>query len=188
MLSDAHGKKHFFDHIVIASHADEALRMLTDADENEKDILTAFKYNDSRVLLHSDPSLMPKRRNVWSSWNFLGSDYDGVSVTYWMNLLQSIDNGAPYFVSVNPKFDPDPKLLHKSFQYHHPYFNIKAWEAQKRLWQLQGKNKTWFCGSYFGFGFHEDALQAGLAVAEELGGVDRPWKIHGDSARIYRNN
>ena len=177
-----------FDQVIIASHADEALRMLSDADATEKDILGAFKYNDSNVLLHSDPSLMPKRKNVWSSWNFLGNHDDGVSVTYWMNLLQSIDNEAPYFVSVNPKFEPNSKLMHKRFQYHHPYFNIKAWEAQKKLWELQGKNRTWFCGSYFGFGFHEDALQAGLAVAEELGGVERPWKIGGNSTRIYRNN
>lgn len=188
VLSDIHGEKYFFDQVIIASHADEALRMLSDADTTEKDILGAFKYNDSNVLLHSDASLMPKRRNVWSSWNFLGSHYDGVSVTYWMNLLQSIDNEAPYFVSVNPKFEPDSKLVHKRFQYHHPYFNIKAWEAQKKLWELQGKNRTWFCGSYFGFGFHEDALQAGLAVAEELGGVERPWKIRENSTRIYRNN
>jgi predicted NAD/FAD-binding protein len=105
-----------------------------------------------------------------------------------MNLLQSINNKAPYFVSVNPKSEPKPSLLHKSFQYQHPYLTIKAWAAQKKLWQLQGNKNTWFCGSYFGYGFHEDALQAGLAVAEELGDVRRPWRIKADSARIYRFN
>jgi len=131
---------------------------------------------------------MPQRKKVWSSWNFLGSTSNGVSVTYWMNLLQSINNKAPYFVSVDPKSEPNPSLLHKSFQYQHPYFTIKAWAAQKKLWQLQGNKNTWFCGSYFGYGFHEDALQAGLAVAEELGDVRRPWRIKADSARIYRFN
>ena len=187
-LIDTHDGEHFFDHVVIATHADEALEMLTDADKQEIELLGSFKYNNSRVILHSDQSLMPQRKKVWSSWNFLGSTSNGVSVTYWMNLLQSINNKVPYFVSVNPKSEPKPSLLHKSFQYQHPYFTIKAWAAQKKLWQLQGNKNTWFCGSYFGYGFHEDALQAGLAVAEELGDVRRPWKIKADSARIYRFN
>jgi predicted NAD/FAD-binding protein len=188
VVFDDQNATHVFDQIVIASHADEALSLLSDADKNERELLSAFKYNDSRVLLHSDESLMPHRKKVWSSWNFLGNNTNGVSVTYWMNLLQSIDNKIPYFVSVNPKFEPNPSLLHNSFQYQHPCFDVKAWEAQKKLWKLQGNNNTWFCGSYFGYGFHEDALQAGLAVAEELGGVERPWKIYGNSARIYRFN
>lgn len=188
MLSDIHGDKHFFDQIVIATHADEALTMLSDADNKETEILSAFKYNNSRILLHSDTSLMPRRKRVWSSWNFLGKNTHGVSVTYWMNLLQSIDNEVPYFVSVNPKFEPNPSLIYKSFSYQHPYFNIEAWDAQKKLWQLQGNRNTWFCGSYFGYGFHEDALEAGLAVAEELGGIKRPWETKGNSSRIYRHN
>jgi predicted NAD/FAD-binding protein len=185
-IIDALEDEYFFDHVVIATHADEALGMLTDAEKKETEILGSFKYNNSRVILHSDQSLMPKRKKVWSSWNFLGNTADGVSVTYWMNLLQSIDNKDQYFVSVNPKSEPEPNLLHKSFQYQHPYFNIRAWAAQKNLWHLQGNKNTWFCGSYFGYGFHEDALQAGLAVAEELGGIQRPWKIKANSGRIYR--
>ena len=185
-LIDTHDGKHFFNHVVIATHADEALKLLSDADKQEIELLGSFRYSNSRVILHSDQSLMPLRKKVWSSWNFLGSASNGVSVTYWMNLLQSINKKEPYFVSVNPKSEPKSSLLHKSFQYQHPYFNIKAWAAQKNLWHLQGNKNTWFCGSYFGYGFHEDALQAGLAVAEELGGIQRPWKIKANSGRIYR--
>jgi uncharacterized protein len=180
--------EHNFDHVVIATHADEALEIISDANKIETEILSKFKYNNSRVILHSDQSLMPHQKNVWSSWNFLGSTSSGVSVTYWMNLLQSLGNDNQYFVSVNPKSEPKRSLLHQTFQYQHPHFDLKSWAAQKKLWSLQGVKNTWFCGSYFGYGFHEDALQAGLAVAEELGGLQRPWTVKGNSGRIYRFN
>jgi predicted NAD/FAD-binding protein len=183
---DSNGQTATFDHVVIATHGDEALNMLADPDQLETELLGAFRYTDNRILLHSDPALMPKRKQVWSSWNFLGTKDNSVSVTYWMNLLQNIDDDNPLFVSVNPKIDPNPDLLHRSFQYQHPFFDIAAWTAQRRLWNLQGQNNTWFCGSYFGYGFHEDALQSGLAVAEELGGIERPWKVKNESGRIHR--
>jgi predicted NAD/FAD-binding protein len=183
-VTDIKDQKQSFDHVVIATHADQALKMLSDPDTMEKDLLGSFEYTNNEVILHSDPLLMPKRKNVWSSWNFLGDTEKGVSVTYWMNLLQSIDNKTSYFVTVNPKFAPDKKLLHKTFQYDHPCFTSKAWSAQQKLWNLQGRRNTWFCGSYFGYGFHEDGLQAGLAVAEELGNVERPWNLEKKSTRI----
>jgi predicted NAD/FAD-binding protein len=183
-VTDIKDQKQSFDHVVIATHADQALKMLSDPDTMEKDLLGSFEYTNNEVILHSDPLLMPKRKNVWSSWNFLGDTEKGVSVTYWMNLLQSIDNKTSYFVTVNPKFAPDKKLLHKTFQYGHPCFTSKAWSAQQKLWNLQGRRNTWFCGSYFGYGFHEDGLQAGLAVAEELGNVERPWNLEKKSTRI----
>ncbi len=186
VLADKNGVQHSFDHVVIATHADEALTMLADANRDEQSLLEKFKYNNSRVILHSDESLMPKRKLVWSSWNFLGSTKYGVSVTYWMNLLQSINQNYPYFVSVNPQNNPKDKLIHGIFQYQHPNFDKKAWTAQQNLWHLQGKRNTWFCGSYFGYGFHEDAVQAGLAVAEQLGGMKRPWKTKEHSSRIFR--
>ncbi|MDG2032884.1 MAG: NAD/FAD-binding protein, partial [Rhodospirillales bacterium] len=98
----------------------------------------------------------------------------------------SLDNRHPLFVSVNPVREPNPTTVHRSFDYQHPFFDLASWNAQKDLWQLQGTRNTWFCGSYFGAGFHEDALQSGLAVAEELGGVKRPWQVKNESARIYR--
>ena len=116
----------------------------------------------------------------------MGQNDAGVSVTYWMNKLQSLDNRLSLFVSVNPVCEPNPTAVHRSFNYQHPFFDLTSWQAQKDLWQLQGNRNTWFCGSYFGAGFHEDALQSGLAIAEELGGVKRPWHLENDSARICR--
>lgn len=185
-ITDCNGEMETFDHVVIATHGDQALNMLDDPSLLESDILGSFRYTDNRVLLHCDPALMPKRKSIWSSWNFLGTKQNSVSVTYWMNLLQNIDNDNPLFVSVNPIIEPDPGLLHQSFDYQHPFFDIKAWTAQRRLWDLQGTNRTWYCGSYFGYGFHEDGLQSGLAVAEELGGIRRPWKVLNESGRIHR--
>ena len=185
-ITDSKGQKTKHDAVVIAAHADEALQMLSDPSELEKRLLQAFRYTENRVILHSDALLMPQRKRVWSSWNFMGQVDEGVSVTYWMNNLQSLDKKHSLFVSVNPFREPDPANVHRSFEYQHPFFDVDSWQSQKELWKLQGNRNTWFCGSYFGAGFHEDALQSALAVAEELGGVKRPWKIDNDSARIYR--
>lgn len=185
-ITDISGQRRHHDAVIIAAHADQALAMLSDADDRERSLLGAFRYTDNRVILHSDTGLMPARRKVWSSWNYMGDAKEGVSVTYWMNLLQSINHQNPLFVSVNPKLEPNPSRVHRTFGYQHPYYDLAAWKAQKRLWDLQGRRNTWFCGSYFGYGFHEDALQAGLAVAEELGGVRRPWAVENESGRICR--
>ncbi len=178
------GESHRHDAVVIATHADQALAMLADPDRQERRLLGAFRYTANRAVLHSDPALMPRRRRVWSSWNYLGDTMEGVSVTYWMNGLQAIDERRPLFVTVNPKTPPAQTLIHREFDYEHPHFDAAALQAQKELWQLQGRRNTWFCGSYFGHGFHEDALQSGLAAAESVGGVRRPWVVPGESRRI----
>jgi len=185
-IIDVCGGAEKFDAVVIATHADQALRMLSDPDPQERSLLGAFRYTQNHAVLHSDRNLMPKRKQVWSSWNFMGNCDRGVSVTYWMNSLQNIPEYFPLFVSINPKTTPDPLHVHKTFDYRHPLFDLNAWNAQKRLWRLQGYRNTWYCGSYFGYGFHEDALQSGLAVAEDLGGVRRPWTIENESNRISR--
>ena len=186
-ICDVTNKVSKFDKIILATHANQALDMLCDPDPLESSLLRAFRYTDNSVILHADTNLMPNRRQVWSSWNFLGSSDKGVNVTYWMNSLQSIDRNFPFFVSVNPQIPPKKSLIYKTFDYQHPLFDYKAWHSQKRLWQLQNHRNTWYCGSYFGYGFHEDALQSGLAVAEELGGVQRPWRLENNSDRIYRS-
>ena len=188
MVTDERGFTFKHDAVVIATHADQALTLLSDADFSERKLLGAFRYTDNHVVLHSDPALMPKRRSVWSSWNFMGETGEGVSVSYWMNKLQNLDQRNQFFVSVNPLEEPDPILWHRSFNYTHPFFDLAAWRAQEDLWSLQGRNNTWFCGSYFGSGFHEDALQSGLAVAEDLGGLSRPWSVDNESGRIYRRS
>ena len=174
------------DHAVIATHADQALHLLADASGEERRLLGAFAYSRNLAVLHSDPTLMPRRRAVWSSWNY-GADRgrpDALSVTYWMNRLQGIDERLPLFLTLNPIHEPRPDLLHRTEVYQHPLFDATAIRAQDALWSLQGHRRTWFCGAYFGAGFHEDGLQAGLAVAEAIGGVRRPWSVAGESARI----
>ena len=175
-----------FDHVVIATHGDAALALLPDADADERRVLGAFGYRANSAVLHSDPALMPRRRRVWSAWNYAAiSGTSSLSVTYWMNRLQTwLPDDRPLFLTLNPLTEPDPALVHARIAYDHPVFDAAAGAAQAELWSLQGRRRTWFCGAHFGAGFHEDGLQAGLAVAEALGGGRRPWEVSGESARI----
>ena len=131
---------------------------------------------------------MPKRKAVWSSWNYSARTGEGAEppcVTYWMNRLQSIPEDTPFFVTLNPVKRPRPDSLIRTELYEHPVFDEAAIRAQRKLWSLQGQRSSWFCGAYFGSGFHEDGLQSGLAVAEALGGVRRPWTVPDESGRIH---
>ena len=177
-----------FDHVVLATHGDQALDLLADADKAEQRLLGAFRYERNLAILHSDPRLMPRSRRAWASWNFMdqGGDADRqVAVTYWMNRLQMLPQHPPLFVSLNPQVKPAEDTIHRSFLYEHPVFDLAAIRAQQMLWNLQGLRRTWYCGAYFGHGFHEDGLQAGLAVAEQLGGVTRPWDVADPNGRIH---
>jgi predicted NAD/FAD-binding protein len=180
VVRDSHGSAEIYDHVVIASHSDQALAMLSDADDRERGILGAIGYSPNTIYLHRDPALMPKRRRAWAAWNFLRwprqerVDND-VSVTYWMNELQGINRDKPLFVSLNPPAAPDPALTFGKYMFEHPQYNAAAFAAQKRLPEIQGKRHTWFCGAWTGYGFHEDGLRSGLAVAEALGAV-APWR------------
>ncbi|MEZ5817004.1 MAG: FAD-dependent oxidoreductase [Hyphomicrobiaceae bacterium] len=177
-----------FDACVIATHADQALRLLTDPSAEERRLLGAFAYAENRAVLHRDPTLMPRRRHLWSSWNYLAAPNvagrERLSVTYWMSELQSLGD-RQLFVTLNPTRPVRQEAIIAAFDYAHPIFDRNAMTAQKQLWSLQGQRNTWLCGSYFGYGFHEDGLQAGLAVAEQLGGVTRPWAIESGSSRIH---
>lgn len=187
-IATARGERQF-DDCVIATHADDALALLTDATADERRLLGSFRYARNRAVLHTDPSLMPERRRLWSSWNYLGagSGQDAtLAVTYWMNKLQPLGSDAPeLFVTLNPSRGIGARDTVASFDYAHPMFDAAAMRAQRQLWRLQGARNTWFCGSYFGYGFHEDGLQSGLAVAEDIGGVRRPWHVAGESDRIH---
>ena len=187
VVTDSKGHSERYDHVVLASHADQSLKMLADPSPKERNLLGAFRYSRNLAVLHTDDTFMPKRRAVWSSWNYIGSRdavRDGVCVTYWMNRLQNIESEKPLFVTLNPTRPPRAGTLLYSEIYDHPIFDAKAIAAQQRLWLLQGDRNTWFCGAYFGAGFHEDGLQAGLAVAEQLGDVRRPWQVPNESGRI----
>jgi hypothetical protein len=176
-VTDASGRTEQFDNVILASHSDQALALLADATDAERSVLSALRYAPNMVYLHRDASLMPKRRSVWSSWNYLareGDDGAAVSVTYWMNELQSIDKDRPLFVSLNPPRPPAAHLTFETFACDHPQFDAAALAAQRRLHLIQGQRNTWFCGAYSGYGFHEDGLTSGLEVAERLG-ARLPW-------------
>ena len=183
-IRDRSGQVQLFDDVVIAAHADQALAMLANPTPSERRLLGAFRYGRNTAVLHSDTRLMPRRRAVWSSWNNMGhaSSTSPPTVTYWMNRLQRIPGDEPFFVTLNPQ--GEPRDVWRTETYDHPVFDTAAIAAQAQLWSLQGERKTWFCGAYFGAGFHEDGLQAGLAVAEALGGVRRPWSVPEESSRI----
>lgn len=177
---------HRFDHLVIASHADDALAMLADPSPQERALLGAFRYQPNEAVLHRDAGLMPKRRRVWTSWNYVGLDAtDQLCVSYWMNALQPLPTKTDVFVTLNPPREPAKGREFARFTYAHPVFDTAALTAQRDLWRIQGERRTWFAGSYFGSGFHEDGLQAGLWVAEQLGRLHRPWMVANASGRIY---
>ncbi len=186
VVRDTTGGEQRFDHVVLACHADQALALLQAPTERETALLGAFGYTTNRAVLHTDVRAMPKRRNVWASWNYLGGrDHaDSLHVTYWMNRLQGLAGAPPLFLTLNPAAEPAPDTVLREEIYEHPRFNTEAMRAQASLWSLQGVERTWFCGAYFGAGFHEDGLQSGLAVAEQLGGVRRPWTVPNESGRI----
>ncbi|CUX22077.1 NAD(P)/FAD-dependent oxidoreductase [Agrobacterium deltaense] len=188
-ITTADGKAVRFDDVVIATHADQALDMLADATRAERRILGAFAYTQNRAVLHTDSRFMPRRRAAWSSWNYVADTRIKTSlpsITYWMNRLQPLGETPDIFVTLNPEREPDQGKIIAEETYHHPVFDAGTEQARQELWALQGLRNTWFCGAYFGSGFHEDGLQAGLAVAEDLGGVSRPWKVADDNGRIIR--
>ncbi|WP_180901872.1 NAD(P)/FAD-dependent oxidoreductase [Martelella soudanensis] len=177
-----------FDAVIVATHGDQALKLLDDAGEEEQRLLSAFRYTTNEAWLHSDERLMPAHRKVWSSWNYLERRDGGapsLCVTYWMNRLQNIDERIPLFVTLNPCEAIRPELVHERLTYTHPLFDKAAIEAQRDLWRIQGRGNVWYCGAHFGSGFHEDGLQSGLAAAEAVAGVRRPWTVNDESGRIF---
>ncbi|MBY0563499.1 MAG: FAD-dependent oxidoreductase [Hyphomonadaceae bacterium] len=185
-VRDAAGDVQRYDNVVIATHANEALAMLDDASPQERALLGAFGYTRNRAVLHTDRALMPRRQKLWASWNYVGDNPGGgCVVSYWMNKLQRIESKEQLFLTLNPRTMPQEQTVLYDTEYEHPLFNAAAIRAQEQLWSLQGVRNTWYCGAHFGAGFHEDGLQAGLAVAEQLGGIRRPWTVADESGRIF---
>lgn len=182
------GSEELFDEVVFACHAPDALSLLKDADRMERSILSSFRTQPNRVILHRDASLMPERRAAWAAWNYRArrSDALQLSVTYWMNALQRLETKTDYFVTLNPEREPSPGSVEGEFLYRHPVFDAAAMTAQRDIWSIQGRRNAWFCGAWQGYGFHEDGLQSGLAIAEMLSEWRRPWAFDFSHERLAR--
>ena len=158
-----------FDAVVFATHAPTTLELLLDADADERAILGGVRYQPNRAWLHTDVRLMPRRRKVWSAWNYLSSPaQDGqrpVCVTYWLNQLQDLPFETPVLVTLNPHRPPAPETVHASFDYEHPIMDQSTIAAQQQLPSIQGKDGIWYAGAWTGYGFHEDGLKSALRVA-----------------------
>jgi predicted NAD/FAD-binding protein len=157
--------------VVIATHSDQALAMLEDPSDNEKEILGAIPYQDNHAVLHSDESVLPSKKAAWASWNYHipRAETGRVALTYDMNILQSLGAPVEYCVSLNLPNTVDPTKKIKEMHYHHPVYNPKSLTARNRHEEINGVMRTYFCGAYWGYGFHEDGVNSALVVGKHFG-------------------
>jgi predicted NAD/FAD-binding protein len=175
-LIDQTNRLHKFDKVIFACHASDTLKILSDARDDEKEILGKFKYSQNTAILHRDLSQMPQNKKAWASWVYLSANQQNkVSLTYWMNNLQNIDNNCPLFVTLNPISKIKESLTFGKYSYNHPIFDLKALEAQKKLPTIQNRRNLYFCGAYSGYGFHEDGLRSALNIANLLN-IKASWQ------------
>ena len=169
-ITTANGSERF-DQVVLACHSDQALRLLADADDNERDILGAIPYQTNDVVLHTDASLLPRNRKAWAAWNAHSpaNPAEACTVSYCMNLLQGIDAPKPLIVTLNRSDAVDPANVLRRMTYHHPVYTHASVAAQARRHEIQGQRHTWFAGAYWGWGFHEDGMRSAVEVARDLG-------------------
>ena len=173
LLQMAHGTEQF-DAVVLACHSDQALRLLgSDATPQERSVLGAIRYQPNQAVLHTDASVLPRREVAWAAWNYeraadSGREQAGVCLHYLLNRLQPLPWTKPVMVSLNPVRPIDDSQVHARMEYSHPVFDLAAIEAQSQVGALQGQRRTWFCGAWCGYGFHEDGLRSGLEVADKL--------------------
>ncbi len=165
-----------FDSVVLACHSDQALRLLAHPTDAERTALSAVRYQPNRCVLHTDASLMPRRRRAWSAWNYLQVDDADqarpVALTYWMNLLQPLPFKTQLFETLNPPIEPQKSTVLAEFEYWHPLLNQAAISAQKDITALQGANQTYYAGAWLKNGFHEDGLSSALDVVELIGSAE----------------
>ena len=165
-----------FDKVILACHADQSSEILIENFSEEANLLKDFKYQKNTSILHSDINFMPKRKSVWSSWNYITEtgNSGNLSITYWMNELQGINSSKPILLSLNPKILPNPDLIYGQYSYSHPILDNNAINIQKKLSSIQGKNNLWFCGAWTGFGFHEDGVKSAVEIANSHN-IHLPW-------------
>ena len=167
------GEYRDYDHVVLACHADQSLKLIDNPSNEEKEILNEFTYISNEAYLHTDVDLMPNKINAWSSWNSISKkDLTKTCVTYWLNKLQNLDTNKNYFLTLNPITKIKDSKIIKKINFTHPYLNNKSFDMQNRLKDLQGKKRVWFSGSYFGYGFHEDGLKSSLEMLKQFEGND----------------
>lgn len=173
ILEDTNGQQAVYNEVIFACHADQALKLIKDPNDTEYNILSAFRYQANRAVLHSDISFMPKRKKAWASWIYLSegkSDNNPkLSLSYWMNNLQPLQTNQPILVTLNPGREPDPKLVYNDYMFDHPVFDATAITNQFQIDKIQGTNRFWFCGAYQRYGFHEDGLASAVKMAERMG-------------------
>ena len=166
------GKSEFFDYdkVVIATHADEALELIDKPSEEEKKILSNFRYKENIAYIHTDDRAMPKNKRAWSSWNSSldNKDIKKNSISYWLNLLQNLKCEQNIFLTLNPYFEIDKSKILKKVRFTHPYYDQKALDKQHELSKLQNQKDLLFCGSYFGYGFHEDGIKSSIEMLKNL--------------------
>ena len=166
------GESEFFDYdkVVLATHADEALSIIDNPTDDEKKILSNFSYKENIAYIHTDESIMPKNKNAWSSWNssIKKNEIEKNSITYWLNLLQNLECEENIFLTLNPYFEIDQSKILKKVKFTHPYFDQTALDFQGKLKNLQNKKNILFCGSYFGYGFHEDGIKSSIEMLKNL--------------------
>jgi predicted NAD/FAD-binding protein len=169
------GSQRQYDQVIVATHADQALKLLADPTPQEKQALGRLAYQANRVVLHSDESVMPQDRSVWAGWNAVlmadAGQERAVMMSYWLNALQNLRSETHYFVTVNPLVPLDPAKIILKTEYEHHSYAVDTLASQSWLNQLNGRQRTYFCGGYFGHGFHEDGLNAGVQVARALGAI-----------------
>ena len=156
-----------YDHVILASHADQSLKMLENPTVDELRILSKFKYVSNTAILHTDKKLMPKKKLAWSSWNSISKE-NKTCVTYWLNNLQNLNCDNNFFLTLNPIYEVDKANIIKKINFTHPCFNKETLKLQNSLNTLQGKKRTWYCGAYFGYGFHEDGLKSSINLIENF--------------------
>jgi len=168
-LSD--GSTESFDHVIMALHSDQALRLLEDATPAERDVLGALPYQPNLAVLHTDKRMMPKRQLAWAAWNYhlAKEERDSVGLTYDMNILQSIKSPESFLVTLNRDEEIDPAKVIRRIMYHHPVYTTAGVTAQQRYAEVGGTHRTHYCGAYWGYGFHEDGVKSALRVGQFFG-------------------
>lgn len=181
------GKAEYYDHVILACHSDQALKLLADPNMSETEILQDLAYQANDVTLHLDESMLPTRKAAWASWNYHLSGNQGTFssppvLTYNMNILQHIESEHTFCVTLNGDAQISEDKVLRRFTYHHPVFNLKSMTAQQRRSEINGKRNTWFCGAYWHNGFHEDGVRSALSVVEDLQALSNACLVHRGAA------